>query len=309
MPHNRMLHTRMSRTRRSEMQAYFSGLSFRISNTMVFCAILALTGLTACKRDQDAEQPQPAAATRTAPRIESHLSLVNNNGSLRYDGSIDSEAHQKQVADALIRANGAERVSGNLTVKPNATPPDWIANFGAFAEAFSAPGAAISFEGNQIILSGQVSMTERKRLLERTRALYPDHELGGLLRGVDGAAGAADNTPDIAAQSLSALPSSPTPEQLDGALKQVTVRFDPGSARIQPDSLDILSRAAQAIARSPDATKVKILARASAAGLARQRAEATKAQLILNGAGPGKLETNGQVSPDGNDELSFSVSR
>ncbi|MFQ6310194.1 OmpA family protein [Lysobacter capsici] len=271
----------------------------RIGLPSLALAVALSAGLSACKRDAaspDAAAANPAATATPAPvaRFDARLSLVNNNGAIRYDGTLDSEANRKALSIALAQAYSGQ-ISGNLNVDKAAKPAPWLEKLPQFAAALSMSGAAVSFEGEKIELSGQASDADRAILLEKAKTLFPGYQYGGLFEGVGGAAASTD----AAAQALAALePGKAGPAEIVKALNQINLRFDDGGARIAPASLDILSRAAKAIQAGPADARYEIVGPGGGAGqpsdnetLSRQRAEAVKVQLIVAGVNPGALDT------------------
>ncbi|MGJ7901340.1 OmpA family protein [Lysobacter sp. 1R34A] len=244
-----------------------------------------------------AAAPTPAPVAAPVVRFDAKLSLVNNNGAIRYDGTVDSEATRKALSTALTQAYMGQ-ISGNLSVDKAAKPAPWQDKLPQFAAALTMPGAAVSFQGTAIELSGQASDADRVTLLEKAKALFPGYSYGGLFEGVGGAAASSD----AAAQALAALePGKAGSAEIAKALNLMNVRFDEGSARIAPASLDILSRAAKALQAAPKDARFEIVGPGGGAGqpadnevLSRQRAEAVKVQLIVAGANPGALDTRGE---------------
>ena len=190
-------------------------------------------------------------------RSDARLSLANNGGRVRYDGAVDSEASQQRVVDALVAAFG-DAATGQVDVDPTVRPPDWLDGLPAFAEAFTMPGAAVTFDGDTIELSGQVPREERARLLALAEDLFPDHVYTGLLQGTaDGG-----NTPAALAQ----LPAGADGPALVEALNTVTIAFEAGSARIAPGSLDAIGRIADAIANERSLAARRVVDRLARAG-------------------------------------------
>lgn len=266
--------------------------------------LLALTlgalGLAACQREQPVESPNAAVPAVPSKHFDAHLSLVNNNHQIRYDGVVDSEASKQQLLHALNTAYGPDSIAGQLSIDAQARKPAWVDGFAKFAEIFTMPGAAVRFEGEQIELSGRVSPEQRLALLAKVQALYPGYDYAGLLQGV----GVSGTPTDPAVQALVSLGPEAFPRQVVVALNRMQVTFEPGTARIHPASLDILSHAAQAIAATPAGARFQLEASADDPTLARQRAEAVKVQLILNGASPAAIQT---ASGAGAEELTFSL--
>ncbi|MGO1071554.1 OmpA family protein [Lysobacter sp. CA199] len=264
--------------------------------------LAALAGLSACNRNAPGADTAPAdgaAPVAAAPvvRFDAKISLVNNNGAIRYDGTVDSDATRKALGIALSQAY-AGQITGNLAVDKAAKPAPWQDKLPQFVAALTMPGVAVSLEGNTIELSGQAGDGDRAVLLEKAKTLFPGYVYGGLFEGVGGAAASSD----AAAQALAALaPGKASAADIAKALNLINLRFDEGGARIAPASLDILSRASKAIQDGPKDARYEIVGPGGAAGqaadneaLSRQRAEAVKVQLIVAGANPGSLDTRGE---------------
>ena len=255
----------------------------------------AVTGLLLTVAGCSGETPSTATGPATPgsttdqatpeARSDARLSLANNGGRVRYDGAVDSEASRQRVVDALAAAFG-DAATGQVDVDATVRPPGWLDGLSAFAEAFTTPGAAVTFDGDTIELSGQVPREERARLLALAEDLFPDHVYTGLLQGTtDGG-----STPAALAQ----LPAGADGPALVDALNTVTIAFEPGSARIAPGSLDAIGRIADAIKASAGDTRLLLTGGGDGdQNLARQRAEALKVQLILNGISPALIDTAG----------------
>lgn len=267
--------------------------------------LAALAGLSACNRDAatagdaaPAANAAPAAAPAPVTLVEARLGLANNNGAIRYDGRVDSEATRKALSIALAQAY-AGQISGDLDVAKAVKPAPWQDKLPQFVAALSMPGVAVTFEGQSIELSGQVNDADRALLLDKAKTLFPGFRYGGLFEGVGGEAASSD----AAAQALAALvPGKSGAGEIAQALNKIEVRFEEGGARIAPASLDILSRAAKAINAGPKDARYEIVGPGGGAGqpadneiLSRQRAEAVKVQLIVAGANPGALDTRGET--------------
>ncbi|ALN62402.1 putative lipoprotein [Lysobacter antibioticus] len=261
-----------------------------------------IAGVAGCDKqsppaDESATAATPAPVAAPVVRFDAKLSLVNNNGAIRYDGTVDSEATRKALSTALTQAYMGQ-ISGSLNVDKAAKPAPWQDKLPQFAAALTMPGAAVSFQGTTIELSGQASDADRVTLLEKAKALFPGYNYAGLFEGVGGAAASSD----AAAQALAALePGKASSAEIAKALNLMNLRFDEGSARIAPASLDILSRAAKALQAGPKDARYEIVGPGGGAGqpadneaLSRQRAEAVKVQLIVAGANPGALDTRGE---------------
>lgn len=278
-----------------------------------------LAGVAGCDRGSPTTETTTPQASEDASsaRYDATFNLVNNSGTVRYDGTVDSDTSKAALIGALTHAYGADRIRGDIAVDPSARTPAWLGNIGPFLTAFDVAGAAVNFEGDSIELTGSVAEADRGRLLAAARELFPDAEYAGLFEGL----GDASTSPsDPAAQALAGLPADAKPGQLVQALNLIAIQFEPGSAVVQPASLDIISKAGKAIAAAPDGTRIEIGGHTGSTGnaeddltLSKQRAEAVKVQLIVNGVSPSRLETKGYGQQAGDpaaaasDRVAFSV--
>ncbi|MBU8974987.1 MULTISPECIES: hypothetical protein [unclassified Lysobacter] len=261
--------------------------------SVALVAVIATTA--ACNRDTPTSQTAPQAAT-PAPvaQFDATLNLVNNNGTVRYDGTVDTDATRQAIEAALKLAYGGS-VSGELKVDPGARRAPWQEALPKFLDAFTQPGAAVSFEGRRIELHGHASEADRKALLARAELLYPGYAYTGLFQGV-GEGAPVDGASAVLAQVKPGTSGGALVKALNEAVTQTPIRFEPGSARVAPDSLALLSKAAQVIQASGDGTRLQITGPSGDdPSLAQQRAEAIKVQLIVNGVSPAALETTTQA--------------
>ncbi len=269
---------------------------------LTLAAVIVLAG---CSRDATpAPSTQATADTAAAPpaaQFEARLNLVNNNGTVRYDGTVDNENTRKAI-EAMLRQAYGPGTTGSLAVDPAARPAPWQANLPQFLTAFTMPGAAVGFDGQRIELSGFASEPDRAALLARAEQLFPGYTLAGLFRGAGGTA------PDAAAQALAALKTGASAGDVVKALNQTPIQFIDGSAQVSPDSLAVLSQAAKAIQGSGGEKRIEITGPAGAGddlALSQQRAEAIKVQLIVNGVSPASIETRGHPAGSADSGASF----
>lgn len=296
----------------------------RTSTALRLIAAATLLLASACDRNAppaaDAQQPDAAAAPATTPATadpgtapsfdappalpaaESHasLQLVNNSGTIHYSGAVDSEVTRQAIAEALATAYGERDLSGDLRVDERLQAPPWLGNLPLLLPAFSMQGAALAFNGERIELTGHASPADRAALRDSVQALYPDARLTGLFQGIG-----ADAPLDDASRALDALAAGGSGPALVSALNGAPFRFEANSARIDPGSLDLISRAASAIRAAPEGTRIEITGpviesteHLDGGQLSRQRAEAMKVQLILNGVSPAAITT---LAADGSD--------
>jgi outer membrane protein OmpA-like peptidoglycan-associated protein len=227
------------------------------------CALALLVAVTGCQRGSDAPA-QPATPSAPRVQIDATLGLADNSGSLRFDGTVDSEATRTVIERALLAVYGNGRAQGAIDVDPAATPPIWA---------------------NQATLSGPLDADQRRALRTAAERAFPGMRLSGLFEppGDDPAAGA----------KLS-------PEVLAKTLNETDVAFKPGSGEVSDDSLALVAQAADAIRAAPEGTRLLIVGPVTPTSdatndvfLSKQRAEALKVQLILQGVNPATIETRG----------------
>ncbi len=284
---------------------------FRLLPGPSWACLLAAVLIAGCSREPASTDPAASDTPASAiARSDARLQLVNNNGRIRYDGTVDSEATRTALIDTLAAAYGADRIGGELRVEPTTRAPGWLDAIGPLLAGFDLPGSALGFDGDRIALSGQVTDVERARLLELARQQFPDATLEGLF---EGAVRDADTPLDADAQALEALAPDASAQSVVDALNMMDVAFEPDSAQVSPASLDIISRAGRAIADLPPETRVRIVGESRPLGdadearrRAQQRAEAVKVQLIINGSSPARLDTRAATGA-GADRVTFEV--
>lgn len=258
-------------------------------------AAVAALALGACQRDpapvaeagSDAAPAAVDAPAVTRAPFDAIFSVVDNSGAIRIDGTVGDDAVRAQIDKAVDAAFGPGRATGDLLVEDAARPPEWIGGLPAFLQAFATgPGGAVRFEGNRIVLSGMVELERRRALRAAAERAFPGARLEGLFT--------------LPAEGAAAAAKTLTPQALETTLNQMPVTFEPGGGNVSSDSLDLVTQAADAIRAAPAGTRMLIVgpvvATADAGNdifLSRQRAEALKVQLILNGISPASIEARG----------------
>lgn len=252
---------------------------------LLLAALLALAAV-ACQR---ADTPDPK--TDTAPTVvrapfDASLSIADNSGAIRFDGIVDGAESKAGIEAALLAAYGRGRAAGTLDVDTAARPPKWLAGLPGFLKLLATvPGANLLIEGDRVVLSGKLDVAQREALRSAAEQAFPGARLQGLFELPEA------STP--AGERLS-------PTALAGTLNRMPVAFKPGSGEVADDSLALVAEAADAIRRAPAGTRLLIVGPVTPsqdAGhdvfLSKQRAEALKVQLILNGISPAAIETRG----------------
>jgi len=254
---------------------------------LALAASLALAA-TACQRTEDTSPPKPEAPTAARAAFDATLTVADNSGTVRFDGTVDSAGTKTRLEQALLAAYGPGRAAGAIGVDIAARPASWVDGLATFLPAFArTTGASLRFDGNTIVLNGPLDAERRRALRSAAERAFPGARLEGLFDVPDTTTGATDAKP-IA------------PRQLERTLNTLPVAFEPGRGNVSDDSLALVAQAADAIRRAPAGTTLRIVGPVVAthdAGndvfLSKQRAEALKVQLILNGVNPAAIETRG----------------
>ncbi|MEQ1513024.1 MAG: OmpA family protein [Lysobacteraceae bacterium] len=245
--------------------------------------LLATVAIAACNR-----APAPAAKAPTIERepFDAMLSVVDNSSRIRFDGTVDNAATKAKIEQALLAAYGPNRAGGDILMDNVARPAPWLPGLAEFMKAFATvTSAAVSFEGNTVVLSGNPSLDQRRALRAAAEQAFPGARLQGLF--------------ELPADPV-AKPAKLSPEALAKSLNQMPVQFKPGSGEVSNDSLALVVQAADAIRSAPAGTRLLIVGPVVATAdtgndmfLSKQRAEALKVQLILNGISPAVIDTRG----------------
>lgn len=265
----------------------------RSGRTLALSLVVAVAAVSgACQRTPSPEAKSDAAPVAVRAPFDAMLSVVNNSGAIRFDGTIGDDATRARIEQSLLSAYGPGRATGDIVVDKAARPPKWIDGLAGFLKIFEpSVGAAVRFEGDRIVLSGQVALDQRRALRNAAQSAFPGARLQGLF--------------DIPAEAPAA--GTIAPEALAQNLNRMPVKFDDGGGNVSVDSLDLVAQAADSIRAAPPGTRLLIVgpvvATADAGNdmfLSKQRAEALKVQLILNGVSPASIETRGWgQNPDG----------
>ncbi len=250
-------------------------------------AIAVMLAAGAC-RQQPATDASQIPHT-PIPKVDARLQVANNNGSLRYEGSVADEATKAGIERSLKSVYGSD-ATGAIALEPNTNAPPWANGLGEMFMAFRMPGGVLAFEGKRIELSGAVGDEDRATLLKKARELYPDYEFTGLFQGVDMAY---------------ALPDRGDGDGLVVFLNAIPINFQEDSGMLTPDSLDGISRAARAIRSAAAGQRIRIGVHPLVADmpeydrdLAFQRANAVKVQLAIREVDPGMLDAEALPARD-----------
>lgn len=266
------------------MHAFVSRSTFAARRSLIAgCLAIAVVAFAGCQKSSVDDNAGTAASS--APRPPAELTIVNTSGVIRYTGSVGDAATRTRVSDSFDNAYAPGRASGSVESATSTQPADWVDGLAALLPELDVPGATLVISGRELRLQGQVAPRDRARLLRAVREVYPGYATTGLFAGVD---------PDRATSDLPAATMT-TPLQkakVMTTLNTISIAFDDEAGSVSAASLAGVADAARALVSTPD-LKVRIaLAASGNEALARQRAEALKVQLIINGVSPGAIETS-----------------
>lgn len=262
-------------------------------------ALSLIVAAVACVSSSCQRTPSPDAKSASAPAVErapfdAMFSVVNNSGAIRFDGTVGDDATKSRIERSLLSVYGPGRAAGDIAVEHAARPPKWVGGLDAFLKAFEpVVGAALRFEGDRIVLSGKVELEQRRALRAAAEQAFPGAQLQGLF--------------ELPTETSATTGKTIEPTVLAKTLNQMPVKFENGGGNVSADSLDLVVQAADAIRAAPAGTKLLIVGPVVATAdtgndmfLSKQRAEALKVQLILNGVSPTAIDTRGWgQNPDG----------
>lgn len=248
-------------------------------------ATLLALATVACQRTDAPAQKAADAPTVTRAPFDAVLTVTDNSGAVRFDGTVDNAGTKGRLERALLAAYGPGRAAGAIGLDTAARPARWADGLATFLPAFAtATGASLRLEGDTVLLNGQVDLERRRTLRAAAEQAFPGARLLGLFVLPEATTPGKPIAPETLAKTLNTLP----------------VAFEAGGGNVSADSLALVTQAADAIRRAPAGTTLRIVgpvvATADAGNdvfLSKQRAEALKVQLILNGVNPASIQTRG----------------
>lgn len=249
-------------------------------------ATLLALATVACQRTEAPAPKAVDAPTVTRAPFDAVLTVTDNSGAVRFDGTVDNAATKGRLERALLAAYGPGRAVGAIDLDTAARPARWADGLVTFLPAFAtATGASLRLEGDTVLLNGQVDLERRRTLRAAAEQAFPGARLQGLF---------------VLPDATAAPGKTIAPETLAKTLNTLPVTFEAGGGNVSADSLALVTQAAEAIRRAPAGTTLRIVgpvvATADAGNdvfLSKQRAEALKVQLILNGVNPASIRTRG----------------
>ena len=186
-------------------------------------------------------------------QINSKLELSNDGGKIYYTGAVTDEAAKTAITDAINAALG-DSASGEIRVDATAKSAIWIAALGQMLpELKSLSGSKLTLDGDEITLDGALAQAEIDGLLAKLKSIFGEtFNIKSVAQVLQTGAMPAAKTDELkAAGNISGI-------DLVNALNLAVITFATGSAKISPDSMQILNNAADSLKAAADGTRVEI---------------------------------------------------
>lgn len=231
-----------------------------------------------------------ALSTDAAPRPEPRFSLSNEGGKVAVDGLLTTEEQKAKLWNALVATFGEDNVQGNIRVNSRTQAAGWYDRIRAMIPSLKSSGLKFGFEGDRVVLDTSALRDEER---VATSALFQNQlsevEVEGLY--------------DEGVEALNRLGDQRNVEQVAAALSQTRLRFKSDSALLTRSSSGIIREVADAINRTPVATRFEIGGHTDEQGspernvvLSTLRAEAVMSALIARGVPSDRLLARGYGS-------------
>lgn len=263
--------------------------------------LLAISECQPSKAPSTAGTPAPVTATPATTEVQetavqepveqapepAQFLLENRDGHVTVNGRLPSEADKQRLWDALKAQFGATNLSGDIVIDPQTMPADWLDKLIAALPKLGAQGLKFGFDNDKLSIdTSALPEDQRFEISQQLRELFSGYSMSGLW--------------ERATAALAGLQSGFSAGDLVKALNLMNVYFDSNSNAITADSLDILSRAAQAIKAAPAGTHFEIGGHSDSVGteqgnmaMSQKRADAVMAKLVELGVEPSLLSAKG----------------
>jgi len=255
--------------------------------------------------------PEPAVAAPVIPSINSSLSISNDADIFNVSGTVGDNVTKDSVMGTLKTILGSDKVTGDITVDPAAKDAGWLSNLAGIISALKGtPGANLDFDGNNIVLGGNMEQGVIDGLMEKLTSFFGGNGFNISSQAVVSQAPAladtvqelATDTVDSGEKALQDMVASGTvtAENLVSALNEAGINFSTGSFNITSGSTAALRSAAEAINVAPAGTQIEVGGHTDNTGssqtnarLSQQRAQAVVDALVDMGVDVSVLSAKG----------------
>jgi outer membrane protein OmpA-like peptidoglycan-associated protein len=249
-------------------------------------------------RPAEKVETRPPVVTQTVSTVQPKLGVSNIGGKVQYTGVVADERTRGSILTSLRNVFGEGNISGNIAVNPNAGSATWLDKLDQALEELKIPGVEALFEGNSINLGGLVPKADLDGIKASLQSIFGTGYVFGALP--DDASAWFRAAKDKTLSALSGLKPGFTGADVVSALNLSIINFETGSARISPESRDLLAKAAAPMKQLPAGTVIEIGGHTDSTGnpaanitLSQQRAEAVRTTLIDLGVSADMLSAQG----------------
>lgn len=267
-------------------------------------ALLAVVGYKFCTRshttDVSTQTPDTAVVQTAEATANPSLSLVNDNGKIKFSGVVANEDTKTQIMDELKASFGADKVMedsamGGIKVDPNVKSIEWLPKLKDVLTSFNIPGATLSIDGDSFRVGGNIASAKLTELMGKLKNVLGAGFAVSLLNLDMGAL--KKKAENLMSASTSAIA---VPHEALKAINMNPIVFNSGSSVLSGDSKTSLKNAVTAIKQLPAGVTVQIGGNADRSGneaqnqrLALARANAVRTYLIQCGINPNQLTAKG----------------
>lgn len=245
--------------------------------------------------------PEPPGVSQS---VNPRLRITNEDGKILFAGSVGDETTRAAIVQSMAYAFG-DGAKGRVAVDPSAQPAPWAAQLGPVLAALKVPGIRITYDGSVVTIEGRMT----KAALDAIRVNFGPQrsDISKVVTQVELVEAPPPRPRDNvkAAEALEQVVQSGGADRgaLIDALNLAVVHFGSGSATLDPDSLDILAKAARAIQAAPSDTHIEIAGHTDNVGtaqrneqLSRERADSVRNELVRLGVKASMLDIRGYGS-------------
>ena len=246
----------------------------------------------------------PAPVAQINPELE----FNNDGGKIYYTGTVSDEATKTSLSDTIKAALG-DSASGDIGVDGAAKGANWLGMLGQFLpELKSMSGSKLTLDGDDITLDGILPQGDIDGLMGKLKSVFGDKFNIKSVAQVPEAAAMPAAPMDDATKNAAAtakmdelkVAGNISGTDLVNALNLANITFATGSAKLSPNSMDILNTAADTLKAAADGTKVEIAGHTDNVGnpasnmkLSEARANSVMATLVKLGVNPAMLTATG----------------